>query len=102
MKAWAKSFYFSKGWADTRDAYLLSQQYICERCGEPAKIVHHKTCLTPDNIQDLYVALGWDNLEALCQDCHNKEHHRNERQGRYSFDAYGNVVENESARNGDR
>ena len=26
--------------------------------------------------------LGWDNLEALCQDCHNKEHHRQRQQSR--------------------
>ena len=41
MKAWAKSFYLSAAWEKTRAAYLMSQDYICERCGQPAKIVHH-------------------------------------------------------------
>ena len=44
MKAWAKSFYLSAAWEQTRAAYLMSQDYICERCGQPAKIVHHKHC----------------------------------------------------------
>lgn len=79
MKAWAKSFYLSAAWEKTRAAYLMSQDYICERCGQPAKIVHHKRWLNRENINDISVTLCWDNLEALCQDCHNKEHHKQER-----------------------
>lgn len=93
MKEWAAHLYLSKAWEDTRAAYLLSQQCICERCGEPAKIVHHKVWLTRDNINDLYIALGWNNLEALCQDCHNKEHHKQNKKQRYYFDADGNVTQ---------
>lgn len=92
MKAWARAFYFSKAWEQTRDRYLQSQQNICERCGDIAKIVHHKTYLTPDNINDTSITLSWDNLEALCQDCHNKEHHKNEEQRRYCFDEDGNII----------
>ena len=51
MKAWAKSFYLSQAWENTRAAYLMSQDYICERCGEPAKIAHHKRYLTRENIK---------------------------------------------------
>lgn len=80
MKAWAKSFYLSAAWEKTRAAYLMSQDYICERCGQPAKIVHHKRWLNRENINDISVTLCWDNLEALCQDCHNKEHHKQESQ----------------------
>ncbi len=39
MKEWAEWFYKSKEWAQTRDAYMVAQHYLCERCGEPAKIV---------------------------------------------------------------
>lgn len=67
MKAWAKSFYLSAAWEQTRAAYLMSQDYICERCGQPAKIVHHKRWLNRENINDISVTLCWDNLEALCQ-----------------------------------
>ena len=58
---------------------MKSQGYLCERCikkGEikPAVIVHHKIYLTPFNINDERVTLNPINLEALCKDCHNKEH----------------------------
>lgn len=53
MKAWAKSFYLSAAWEQTRAAYLMSQDYICERCGQPAKIVHHKRWLNRENINDM-------------------------------------------------
>lgn len=92
MKAWAERFYLSTAWEDTRAAYLVSQDHICERCGEPAKIVHHRQYITKDNIGDPDITLNWDNLEALCQDCHNKEHHRRERMQRYRFDAEGNIL----------
>ena len=92
VKEWAKGFYLSKAWKDTAAAYMLSVNYICERCGEPAKIVHHKTYLTKGNINNPNVALSWNNLEAVCQDCHNKEHHKQEPKLRYRFDVEGNII----------
>lgn len=73
------------------------EAYLCERCSTPddpvtSKIAHHKTYLTKQNINDPYIALSWDNLEALCQDCHNKEHHRNDKKKRYAFDEAGNLI----------
>lgn len=39
------------------------------------------------------ITLCWDNLEALCQDCHNKEHHaKNVRAKRYAFTADGELI----------
>lgn len=75
MKEWAKHFYKSKAWRECRDAYFVSRHGLCERCGQPGKIVHHKIYLTPENIDDPDVTLNWDNLELLCQTCHNAEHH---------------------------
>ena len=97
MKPWAEQFYNSDAWRSCRDAFLQSKGYLCERCSTPddpvaAKIAHHKTYLTEQNVNDPYIALSWDNLEALCQDCHNKEHHRSKRKKRYSFDENGNVI----------
>ena len=74
MKDYARGFYNSKRWRDTQAAYMSSQHYICERCGGMARIVHHKAYITPQNINDLNITLSWSNLEALCIDCHNKEH----------------------------
>lgn len=90
MKDYAKKFYKSPAWQRTRAAYMESKHYLCERCGRPAVICHHKHYLTPANIQDPSVALNWENLECLCQDCHNKEHMG--RQSRAVFDDMGNVV----------
>lgn len=74
-KEWAQAFYRSKAWVTCRIGYMLSQNYVCERCGDTAKICHHKTWLTAENITNPRVTLNWDNLEAVCQDCHNIEHH---------------------------
>ena len=71
---WAKTFYSSARWQACREGYLKTQDYICERCGEPAKVVHHKTYINRTNINDASVTLNWNNLEALCGDCHAEEH----------------------------
>lgn len=97
MKPWAEQFYNSNVWCTTRDLFIQSRGGICERCSTPddpvaAKIAHHRVYLTPDNINDPNIALSWESLEALCQDCHNKEHHRAERVTRYAFDDAGNLL----------
>lgn len=97
MKPWAEQFYNSDAWRTCRASFLQSKGYMCERCSTPddpiiAKIAHHRTYLTRRNINDATVTLSWDNLEALCQDCHNKEHHGEKRRKRYYFDEDGNVI----------
>lgn len=71
---------------------MISQQNICEKCGEIAKIVHHKTHLTPENIADPFISLAHENLEALCQTCHNREHHETPKALPYAIDGAGNIV----------
>ena len=73
MKPWAEQFHKSKG-VDRLQRCILYQpaRYLPKtRCW---KIVHHKIALTPENINDPNITLNWENLELLCQDCHNKEH----------------------------
>lgn len=53
---------------------MQSKFFLCGRCGGSATIAHHKEWLTPENIHDPWITLSWDNLEALCHDCHNREH----------------------------
>ena len=71
---YANVFYKSQAWQKTRAAYMASQHYVCERCGGVARIVHHRTYITAQNIGDVHITLDWANLEALCMDCHNAEH----------------------------
>ena len=68
------TFYHRKARRKLSKAFLMSRYYICERCGKPAVIAHHKIHLTAANITDPNIALNPDNLEALCMDCHNAEH----------------------------
>jgi 5-methylcytosine-specific restriction endonuclease McrA len=94
MKEYAKGFYNSKAWRDTQRAYMQSQNYVCERCGRPAVIVHHKTYISKKNINDPNITLNWDNLEALCQTCHQHEHFKESgvtAEG-LMFDDKGNIV----------
>jgi len=93
MKSWAEKFYYSKAWKLCREGYKKTVQNICERCGAIAKVVHHKIPLTPQNIIDPYITLSHDNLEALCQDCHNAEHHLSDAPDlRYTYDTDGNII----------
>lgn len=93
-KEYAKRFYASKAWRDTQKAYMESKNYICERCGRPAVIVHHKTYISPKNINDPNITLNWDNLEALCATCHQHEHMcKNTATAKgLAFDDQGNLV----------
>lgn len=67
-------FYHSTAWKRLSRAFLLSKNYICERCGKPAEIAHHRRYLTAENVLNPDISLNPDNLEALCLDCHNTEH----------------------------
>ena len=69
-----QEFYHSRAWKRLSRAFLLSRNYICERCGKPAEIAHHKMYLTAANVLDPDVSLNPANLEALCMECHNAEH----------------------------
>lgn len=95
MKEFARSFYSSKAWQRTRAAFAKSKGNLCEIClakgiYKPAEIVHHKTELTPENINDPLVTLNWDNLQCVCRDCHAQIHDRAKR--RYKLDELGRVI----------
>jgi len=82
MRDFAKDFYQSRAWKETRLAYAASVGWLCEDCVAkglyvPGKVVHHITPLTPDNIHDPSVSLNWQNLKLVCQDCHAMEHRKN-------------------------
>lgn len=86
-------FYHSRQWRRAREAYLEARHYICERCGKPASIVHHKRYITPENVNDPSVTLNFDNFEALCSECHNVEHFGAGATAEgLAFDHEGNIV----------
>ena len=105
MRAIDSRFYNSPEWHRCKDTYLESVNHLCERClakgiYEPAKIVHHKIPLTDQNVNDLSISLSWDNLQALCRQCHAEVHDDMyaERTGRrYRINNNGQVVIRDNA-----
>ena len=94
----AKSFYNSKKWKRCRALYLSVHPY-CERClargiVTPAEHVHHKVYIdTPEKVNDPFYSLNADNLEALCEPCHSREHNaRSQVEDGLYFDADGNLM----------
>jgi 5-methylcytosine-specific restriction endonuclease McrA len=92
-KEYARAFYASGAWRSLRKQILHRDLYTCADCDGRAEEVHHKTELTPDNINDPNITLNPDNLISLCHDCHTKR-----RAGcgdiadGYYFDEKGQVV----------
>lgn len=94
MKDFAAAFYKSKAWQSCRASYLAKVGGLCEIClakgiYTPAEIVHHKIEITPSNINDPNVTLSWDNLQAVCRECHAVQHGARAR--RYKVDDMGRV-----------
>lgn len=90
----ATEFYHSQAWKACRAAYISHARGLCERClsrglYRPGVIVHHKTELTPDNINDPAITTGFDNLMLLCRDCHAVVH---KPEKRFKVDELGRVV----------
>ena len=95
MKDFAKDFYNSPAWKRTREAYRQYRGGLCEVCYadgivKAGEIVHHKIELTPENITNIDIALGFDNLQLVCRECHAHIHDR--RQRRYKLDELGRVI----------
>ena len=90
---YAKPFYNSSRWLKCKEGFMQSKNYICERCGGLAYICHHKEHISPQNINDSNITLNWDNLQALCLDCHNAVHGKGAAciDG-VSFDDEGNLI----------
>ena len=88
-----RTVYGTARWKRTRAAVLARDGFLCSRClaagrTVPARTVHHKARL--DARPDL--AFEPDNLECLCNPCHEAEH-AEEREpggvpGRRAWDAF--------------
>lgn len=68
-------FYNSSRWRKVRDVVMAKNNYICERCGKAAKIVHHIEHLNDSNLNDFNISLNEDNLMSVCIECHNFIHY---------------------------
>lgn len=96
-QAFSKQFYSSAAWQSCRNEYMKRAHYLCEDCMKrgiykPAKEVHHIEELTPDNIHRPEVALNFDNLVALCKECHKARHNECNKGRRYIFGVGGEII----------
>lgn len=107
-KDFAKAFYNSTAWQNTRQWVLHRDGMICRECAKrglvvPAAEVHHIIHLTAENINDKRITLNPDNLVSLCYECHKKEHEQDRAKGMlqnqratfevdYTFDDKGNII----------
>ena len=69
-------FYSTPEWIKVRDAVKKRDRMICQSCKKPITgryIVDHIIPLSLENYHDAKVSLNPDNLQLLCQDCHNKK-----------------------------
>lgn len=104
-----KDFYHSKVWNVIRKNIWLKQNLLCNRCHKPVYvdgisewiprekrrigIVHHKIYLNNSNIYDDNISLDENNLEGLCKECHESEHHQDiSKRSEYIFDEEGNLI----------
>ncbi len=80
------SFYTTQRWKELREKVLRRDKYLCVECSRygkktPATVVHHiwERSRFPELEYDI------NNLECLCNSCHNKKHPEKgrKRKGRY-------------------
>ena len=94
-REFARQFYSSAAWQACRNEYMKRAHYLCEDCMKrgiykPAKEVHHIEELTPENIYRPEISLNFDNLVALCKECHKARHKT--RNARFTFGENGEVI----------
>lgn len=96
MRQAGDEFYWTPQWRRCKADYMKKVGGICERCKAqgrlvPAEIIHHKVYLTQENKDDPNIAYAFENLEALCRTCHNKEH-SSPYERRFSIGKNGEVI----------
>jgi predicted kinase len=93
------TFYQSREWrgllAQLKTERINDDGFIvCEYCGKPIVkaydiIGHHKTELTPENVNDVFISLNPDNVSLVHHRCHNYIHNKLGHTERQVFLVYG-------------
>lgn len=98
----AKAFYRSIEWIKFRRLLIAERGPRCQKCGrivvDTARLIgHHKTALTPQNINDVSITLSPDKVDLVCFDCHNEEpRHFLGRKNRRAYIIYGSPCSGKS------
>ena len=91
---YSDAFYHSTPWKKLRLHVCESRHWTCEECGCYGDQVHHIEEITPDNINDPMVTLNEENLQLLCEECHNAKRKKckDVNEG-LRFDKDGNLIQ---------
>lgn len=91
-KDYSKAFYNSTPWRKLRKYIQEKNNYTCDECGGYGDQVHHIQEITPENINDPNITLNENNLQLLCESCHNKKRRifSDVNEGLF-FDAHGDL-----------
>lgn len=89
----ARAFYRSAAWLRMRKLILERDHGLCQECLRhgrytPAVAVHHKQEL----LTHWDLRLDMDNLESICEECHNRERAGASTTEGLTFDEDGNLV----------
>lgn len=89
-----KNFYKNDPrWKKARLICIERYHGRCSWCGKRGTEVHHKIHLTLDNIDNLDISIGQDNLELLCRSCHDSERRKGlDVRSDVTFDSDGNMI----------
>lgn len=101
-----KNFYKSKEWKKLIQILKLERvneegKLICEHCGKELIkaydiIGHHKTELTPNNVNDLNISLNPENIALIHFKCHNEIHNRFGYEQQKVYIVYGSPLSGKS------
>lgn len=69
-----QKFYLGMDWKLTSRKFMQDKKYKCEECNKIASEVHHIIPIQTDEGWDK--RLDYNNLQALCLECHNDKHNR--------------------------
>lgn len=94
-REFSKGLYNSALWVKTRKAYFSYKHGICEKCGKPGEIVHHKIHLNARNINKPEITLSFDNLQLVCRECHESIHRPKESTAEGTMFVGGKLVKGE-------
>jgi 5-methylcytosine-specific restriction endonuclease McrA len=73
--------YKDKRWQRVRQYVIARDKGLCVECKKngvlkPFKVIHHIIWLTDKNKYNWDIAFNPDNLECLCNECHERIHER--------------------------
>lgn len=94
-KKYAKKFYNSKQWKDTRASYIAHRQSVdgamCEYCHDvPGYILDHVIEITQNNMDNPEITLSFNNFKYSCLNCHNTKTFGT--LSKYKFNSDGEII----------